>query len=250
MSNMTDVKAELLKRLSDYYYNVLKFPHTDKEYAIITIDDVQFKFLSIDYDNLDNIQTTPTQIRRHRIDNPENVEITSRFTESIEKANEFTWSITEGLKLGAEASFSVTAPLIGKTEAKASAELSLESTQGQTVSTNEKWEQEVEVKVPPKTSIEATSLLEQATINTTFTVTLIATGSPWIERHYKSQSNPDFFSVGRLSGPLEIGWAGAPGPPPHPWLPDANSRKFRAKGVFNGVNGLYMTVTTRPLGKL
>jgi hypothetical protein len=234
---VTDVRAELQKRLQDYAHKTL--PDWTYEF---NIDEVKFKFLSIDYDKLDEIKTTPKTIRRHRIDNPTDAEITSRFTESTEYADEFTWSITEGLKLGAEATFKVEAPLIGGAETKVSAELSLESTQGKTTRKTNTWAEEIEVKVPAKTSIEATSLLELAEINSPFTITLIATGFVGVKRRRGDTG----YEGGGL---LERGFGG-PGPPPQPFLPNEDSRKFQAKGILQGVNGLYITVTTKPLGKL
>jgi len=249
----TDVRAELLKRLKDYYTKV-QLPKLRDDTKLtkleFNVDAVQFKFLSIDYENLDTVQTTPSELRKHRIDNPTNAEITSKFTESVESRDEFTWSIKEGLKLGGEVTFKVSAPLIGEGGVKASAELSLESTQEKKVSLTQSWTQEVEVKVPAKTSIEATTLLELASLNTPFTITLLATGNVKVDIVTTTTRGGNTTSY-EINGwfPLERGW-GSIGPPPVPFLPDVSSRQFKAKGNFKGVNGLYISVTTKPLGTL
>ena len=169
-------------------------------------------------------------------------EIESRFMESVAYTSEFTWSIKEGLKVGAESTVKIEAPMLGESGVKFSAEISLESTQEQKKSDKQTWEQEVSIKVPAKTSIEATTVLQEGNVDTPFTITLIATGSAKIVKHTDGSSAEN-------TGTLERGW-GSPGPPPSKWLADDNARKFKAKGVFKAVNGLYITVSTKDLGKV
>jgi len=244
---ITDVRQDLLKRMYDHYYqSVQKHPQDASHYAEIELTDVKFQFLSIDYDTYDQLKLTPSKIRTHRINNPSNAEIESSFKESVETTGEFTWSFTEGLKAGTELAFKVGAPFVGEGGVKVTAELSLESTQEKKVSKKDTWEQQVTVKVPAKTSIEATTLLQVGELDTPFAITVVATGWAKITMHSPAVPPVTGDTQWISGGSLERGWGG-PGPPPTPWIADQNSLRFKAKGVFKGVSGMYITVDSKPI---
>ncbi len=73
----------------------------------------------------------------------------------------FTWSLTEGFKIGMSVKFAAGVPAIASAETSISSELSFSSTQSCTNTEQKTWKVSQPVKVPPGTEVEARLLIEE-----------------------------------------------------------------------------------------
>lgn len=105
-------------------------------------------------------------------DNP--LEATFTYTESRQDAQ--TFKFTEGLKVGAKASFKAKLPFVGEatTEVSAEATFSAEQTVATTVTTT--WQFAEKITVKPTTAVKATGFISIAKLNAPFTCNVQVTG--------------------------------------------------------------------------
>lgn len=73
----------------------------------------------------------------------------------------FTWQLTEGFKIGMKAEFAVGVPPIVSAKTEISGELNFSSTQTSTKTEQKSWQVTQAVKVPPKSEVEATLLIDE-----------------------------------------------------------------------------------------
>lgn len=102
----------------------------------------------------------------------------------------FTWSLTEGFKIGMSVKFAVGVPPIASAETTISSELSFSSTQTSNKTEQKSWKVSQPVKVPPRTEVTATLLIDERKFSQRFHSKCVLSGyvcsnSPdRIEGHY------------------------------------------------------------------
>jgi len=157
--------------------------------------------------------------------------LTGKFSKTKAVTASFTWSITEGLKIGTENSFKAGIPGVVGGDLKFKTELELKSTQKQTKTETETFTIENHIPVAPHKSVKAI-----------FTV---------IEREVEVPWHADVFINGYVACWFEPKWDGH-------WLyfypvwklanadfkENGNGIRYRAKGVFKGVRGVETELST------
>lgn len=251
MTQEKDAIAILTENLTNYFYEKLHIPMFGNEKDVklkkIDLDAVKFSLLTIEYEDTKNFPVTPDLLFEKEIDNPTDATIHSRFEKTSESIDTFKWSVTEGLKLGASATFKVGVPIIGEGKSTLSAEVSLGAGQESTKTVTEKWTVGDVIDVPPRHSIRANFILNKAKPDTPFVA--------FVEAHGRCRYLTDPAPFGGTDGfwaDLDDGvqWPTRPDWQGLPILPDESARKFEARGIFSGAIGLRARVVTSKLAEL
>lgn len=88
----------------------------------------------------------------------------------------FSWSITEGIKIGAKTTIQAGIPKIVDGKIELSTELSLSSTQTKTESKTQTWEVNTNITIPPWTHIDANLIMRAGEQNANFEVDITCGG--------------------------------------------------------------------------
>jgi len=157
--------------------------------------------------------------------------LTGRFAKTKAVTASFTWSITEGLKIGTENTFKAGIPGVVGGDLKFKTELSLSSTQAKTTTESETFTVENHIPVAPKTSVKAVFTVIEREVEVPWTANVLVDGwfACWFEPKWNGHwlwfypvrhlANNDFQQVG-------------------------NKIRYPAKGMFKGVRGVETVLTT------
>jgi len=121
-----------------------------------TISDMRIEY----YDEPDR-EMIPQVGSQQILTNGTSVEQSQTVELSKTTTSSFTWSLTEGFKIGMSVKFGVGVPPIASAETTISGELSFSSTQSSTNTEQKGWKVSQPVKVPSKTEVEATLLIDE-----------------------------------------------------------------------------------------
>lgn len=133
----------------------------------------------------------------------------------------FSWSLEEGIEIGAE--FDAEIPFIG--DAKASTKVSFSSSQGTTNSTTQHWGYKAEVKIPKRSSVKVDFIVAEANYEIPFLAPVKVRGTCVVEFPDGGQITQQ---ISRLID--DLGW-------------NAPAFNGNCQGIFKGINGLSCTVT-------
>ena len=165
--------------------------------------------------------------------NDTDIEQSNTFTRDESTTASFTWSLTEGIKVGLKASGEVGLPLVAKGKVEASVEVDFSSTQSWTDSETQRWSVSQPVKVPPHKKVTAVLAIEQKKYDIDFTSNLVIGGWVAIWNNDKIDLGNGkhwlyFFPVSRVLIDK-----------PHPgYVVRGNEVVFKAKGKFTGMQGV------------
>jgi hypothetical protein len=133
--------------------NLVQDGYEDKR---LTISDMRIEY----YDEPDN-QMIPQVGAEQILTNSTSVEQSETVVLSKTTTSSFTWSLTEGFKIGMSVKFGVGVPPIASAETTISGELSFSSTQSLTSTEQKAWNVTQPVKVPPHSEVDATLLIDE-----------------------------------------------------------------------------------------
>lgn len=125
--------------------------------------------------------------------NNTSVQQSHTFTQSETTEQSFTWSITEDLSVGVEVSISAEVPLVAEVGTKVTTNLSVSSSQGQTVSNTQTWEVSEPIICPPYKTVHASMVVATQAYDINWSGTCILTGSVaiWFNDKTKLPSSND-----------------------------------------------------------
>jgi len=157
--------------------------------------------------------------------------LTGRFSKTKSVTAAFTWSVTEGLKIGTENTFKAGLPGVVGGDLKFKTELELSSTQAKTTTEKETFTVENHIPVAPKTSVKAVFTVIEREVQVPWTADVWVNGyiACWFEPKWEGHWLW-FFPVNRLAN-QDFKLAG-------------NRLRFPAKGVFKGIRGVETVLTT------
>jgi hypothetical protein len=119
----------------------------------------------------------PELVDQKEIDNSSAATVSEQFTYSKTLTNTFTFSFTEGIKIGVSAKFKANVPFFGGGEWTVSGELSFSATQTDTETNTTTWSNTVTVNVPAHTKVRAIAFVNVGNPTYTFNATaLISNG--------------------------------------------------------------------------
>jgi len=242
MSQDIDVQAELIKRLKAHFDSTLRSKlqfDARTQIAGVDISHVDYHLLSIDYDNLKSPVVSTKTLVTKEFRNPTDAVIHSTFNETQQTTDSFTYSFTEGLKLGASMKFSAGVPLVGKAGVTLTAELTLTAGQQKTVSSTNSWSESNTFDIPARHAIKASIVLNEAQVSTPFTATVLASGPV----SYTLNNGQGF--TGSLEG--GVNWPTRPDLNKLPLLTSSAERTFAARGQFTGKIGIATHVDTEDI---
>jgi len=160
------------------------------------------------------------------------VPLEGRFSKTKQTTSSFTWSVTEGLKVGTTNKFKAGIPGVVGGDLKFKTELELSSTQSKTTTEKETFTVENHIPVAPHTSVKAVFTIIEREVEVPWTAEVYINGfvACWFEPKWQSHwlwffpvhmyANRDFQASG-------------------------DSLHYRAKGMFKGVRGVETTLTTQ-----
>merc|ERR1711872_484243 len=155
-----------------------------------------------------------------------------RFSKTKSTSSSFTWSVTEGLKIGTENTFKAGIPGVVGGDLKFKTELELSSTQAKTTTETETFTVENHIPVAPKTSVKAVFTIIEREVSVPWTADVYINGyiACWFEPQWNNHwlwfypvellANRDFHDAGSML-------------------------RYRAKGMFKGVRGVETVLTTQ-----
>jgi hypothetical protein len=115
--------------------------------------------------------TVPELVDQKEIDNNSAAGVSEQFTYSKSLTDTFTFSFTEGIKVGVSAKFKAGIPVAG-TEWTVSGELSFTATQTQTTTNTSTWSNTVTVNVPAHTKVRAIAFVNVGNPSYSFTASV------------------------------------------------------------------------------
>jgi len=160
------------------------------------------------------------------------VPLIGRFSKTKSLTSSFSWSITEGLKIGTENSFKVGVPGIVGGDIKFKAELELKSTQAKTKTTTDTFTVENEIPVAPKKSVKAVFSIIEREVEVPWTADVYIRGAVAIWLNPKFKNHWLWFYDARTLQNEDFVLAG-------------DGLRYKAKGIFNGVRGFETILTTQ-----
>ncbi|MCG8642390.1 MAG: ETX/MTX2 family pore-forming toxin [Desulfobacterales bacterium] len=155
------------------------------------------------------------------------------FTRNESTTATFTWSLTEGIKVGLKVTGSVGLPLVAEGKVEASTEINFSSTQTKTETKTQAWSVSQPVRVPAYTEVDAELSIEQKKYDIDFTSDIIIGG--WVAIWNNDKINLGngkhwlyFFPVSKVLHDK----------PHRGYTVRGNRVVFKAKGTFKGVQGI------------
>lgn len=133
------------------------------------------EFLDISYGAKKPI-TFPKQSFAQWFDNDTSLEATQIFKRKEITRDTFTYSFTEGIKAGVEISGTAGVPGVASVGVKSHVELSFSATQTKIVGEDKIWEVEVPLRIPPRRSVSAVTIIDIDKHDLKFTAELLLTG--------------------------------------------------------------------------
>jgi hypothetical protein len=125
----------------------------------------QYRFviadMHIDYYEEPDVQMIPQLGSQQILSNGTSVEQSQTVTLSKTTTSTFAWQLQEGFKIGMSVKFKAGVPPIASAETTISGEVSFSSTQAWTNTEQKSWQVNQPVKVPAKTEVEATLLIDE-----------------------------------------------------------------------------------------
>jgi hypothetical protein len=206
---------------------------------------VKLQMVRIDYIDLQKyLVKKPEILREETITNTSKATVTHTFNYSKATTDSYTWHITSGVKLTAGATAKVGLPLVGEGEASTSVELSFEAGYEKTQDVTVSWNDQVEVEVPPKASVQTQAILSTGTVsNVPFKAYMHAFGQ--VGCLIQADSIHQRWEWAELD--TGIGWQD-PGYAKLKQLPlDPAEREFIVDGVFNGSVGFDVIISANPV---
>ncbi len=208
--------------------------YPDNKFRFDTFD-VQLELKGLEYNDLDIKNQNPVSLQSSIFTNDTSVQDEQTFSVDKTTSDSFTWSLTEGIEVGAE--FEVSIPFIG--DAKTSVKLNFSSTQSQTTSVERHWGYSALIPVPPYSKVETTFSVLEGQINTPFTATFQIRG--FIKISF-DVSNPgekaDWrYCEGEISQMLQGGYC----------ISNPATFECSTSGIFKGVAATTYIVHTKPI---
>lgn len=133
--------------------------------------------VSMKYGEIKPSELIPKVVDKSEWINNSSVQDTQVFTVDKTTTDSFTWTIKEGIKVGAK--FDAKIPFVG--DAEASVEINLEATQAGTHSEQKKWSYSANIPVPPHKKIITEFLVNEATYSIPFTAVAKVRGTIFIQ---------------------------------------------------------------------
>jgi len=157
---------------------------------------------------------------------------TGKFSKTKSIASSFTWSVTEGLKIGTENTFKAGVPGVVGGDIKLTTELALSSTQGKTTTETDTFQVDNHIPVAPRTSVKVVFTVIEREVEVPWTANVWVDGyiACWFEPKWNNHWLW-FFPVDRLADSTFQNRGG--------------KLMYRAKGVFKGVRGVETVLTTQ-----
>lgn len=155
-----------------------------------------------------------------------------RFTKTKSTSSSFTWSVTEGLKIGTENTFKAGIPGVVGGDLKFKTELSLSSTQAKTTTETETFTVENHIPVAPHTSVKAVFTIIEREVEVPWSSDVVIDGyvACWFEPKWNGHWLY-FFPVDHLAN--------------NDFKQSGSTLRYRAKGSFKGVRGIETVLTTQ-----
>lgn len=183
--------------------------------------------------------TTPISIITEQFSNGSTVEDSSVFKHTKTTKATFQWAISQGLKLGAKASFTVGLPAIDSAKVEASIDLAFGSTQTQSNEQAQQWEADQKINIPARSVIDASIVVQTATYDPNFSATITVSGT--VDLKYTGGSNAS--PIWEIILGAQQGIYHSPTAKSLTVDPTAQNATFRASGTFKGVQGTSHGVT-------
>lgn len=109
-------------------------------------------------------------------DNSTTLQQSNSFQETQTSTQTFTWSITEAMSIGIEVSATEGVPNVASSSQKITVSLSLSSTQGATSTSQQTWQVNSPIQVPPSSSVKADMVISTQSYSVNFTAAVLLQG--------------------------------------------------------------------------
>jgi len=208
--------------------------YPDNKFKFVKFD-VQLELKSVEYTDLDVKNQKQVSIQSSMFTNESSVEDEQTFNVDKTTSDSFSWSLTEGLEVGAE--FQLNVPFIG--DAKTTVKINFSSTQSQTTSVERHWGYSANIPVPAHSTIETTFSVLEGEINTSFTATFQIRGYIHIEFDIsKPGQSADWKKCeGEIADMIKFGVC----------VSDPKTFECSTSGVFSGVAATTYVVNVKPV---
>ncbi|MFP1762023.1 ETX/MTX2 family pore-forming toxin [Lonsdalea quercina] len=128
-------------------------------------------YKDIEYSNFSENPGEGILAADQKLTNNTSVQQSETFTWSKSLTNTFTWAITEAIKVTSKLSFSIGIPVIAEGKIEESVEISVSATETTTTTGTTTWGLAQPVIVPPNSSVECISIVNQNTASLDFSAT-------------------------------------------------------------------------------
>ena len=176
------------------------------------------------------------------VDNASPGEVSVSLKRSESTTATFTWSLTEGIKVGVKTDVEVGIPKIADGKIEVSAEMNLSSTQASTTSKTQVWEVDAAITVPAWTHVDASMILKQGVQDAAFEIDVTCGGHA--TAYVNSGGQTVIVDVSQAV--LLHDYANVPSkrytPPADDDSDDDGEFVIALRGLFKGVQGVGVTI--------